>query len=72
MYCFFRGNNVGIDALAIGEAGLEIDLDHVLIDLLAEGQLQSTGNLNAGGMGIYGTKPLVNGGPAIRIGYRFW
>jgi hypothetical protein len=75
-YCFMVGNHVGVDAFALAEAGLELDLDHVLIDFLGEGQLQSTGNLsavnNGSQAGIYGSLPLLNGGPAIRVGYRFW
>ena len=73
-------NHVGIDAFALAEVGLEIDIDHVLLDFGVEAQLQSTGNLTVvnnatgatGETSIYGSKPLANVGPAIRIGYRFW
>jgi hypothetical protein len=68
-------NHVGFDALAIVEAGLEVDIDHVLVDFVAEGEIQSTGNLAAGmnnDQAIFGSLPLINAGPAVRIGYRFW
>jgi hypothetical protein len=71
--CTLANNHVGIDALALVEAGLELDIDHVLLDFVAEAQLQSTGNLqDNNNQGIFGSAPLVNVGPAIRIGYRFW
>lgn len=71
--CVLAGNHVGVDAFALAEAGLEVDLDHVLLDFVGEGQIQSTGNLSANdGTGIFGSRPLVSGGPAVRIGYRFW
>ena len=68
----------GIDAFALVEAGGELDIDRVLIDLGLEAQFQSTGNLNASGSstdtstGVYGARPIVNLGPALRVGYRFW
>ena len=67
----------GVDAFALVEAGAELDVDRVLIDLGLEAQFQSTGNLNSTGgatnaSGIYGTRPIVNLGPAFRVGYRFW
>jgi hypothetical protein len=66
-------NHVGVDALALVEAGLEVDIDHVLLDLVAQGEIQSTGNLSGGsGRAIFGSLPLLDAGPAIRIGYRFW
>ncbi|MFT3774092.1 MAG: PEGA domain-containing protein [Minicystis sp.] len=72
--------SLGVDAFALFEAGAELDLDHVLIDLGIEAQFQSTGNLTSmvkvNGMdqelGIYGAHPIVNMGPALRVGYRFW
>ncbi len=75
--CPLNGTIWGVDAFALVESGAEIDIDHVLLDFLGEAQFQSTGNLTGpakapGQTPIYGSKPLVNGGPAIRIGYRFW
>jgi hypothetical protein len=71
--CFLSGNSVGVDAFALGEAGLEVDIDRVLLDFVAEGQLQSTGNLQGlGNISIFGSLPLVNVGAALRFGYRFW
>ena len=72
--CPLTGNNVtGWDALFVGEAGLEIDINRVLINLAFEAQFQSTGNLqNQLSFGFYGGRPIVNIGPALRIGYRFW
>lgn len=70
-----QGNNrAGFDALAFIEAGLEIDLDHVLVDLVAEGEIQSTGDLTwmTNNRTIFGSLPLIDAGPAVRIGYRFW
>jgi hypothetical protein len=72
-YFFGTGDHPGIDAFALAEAGAELDLDHVLVDFVAEGQLQSTGNITGVNQRpIFGALPLINGGPAIRIGYRFW
>jgi hypothetical protein len=69
-------NHVGVDAFALAELALEVDIDHVLLDFGVEGQLQSTGNLTvvnaASETSIFGSKPLANVGPALRIGYRFW
>jgi hypothetical protein len=74
--CYLYGpspNHVGVDAFALAEVGIEIDIDHVLLDFGVEGQLQSTGNLEAyGNRGVFGSLPLINVGPALRIGYRFW
>jgi hypothetical protein len=68
----------GFDAFGLIEAMGELDVDRVLIDLGVEAQFQSTGNIS-GGMGpttfqrsFYGTRPIINVGPALRIGYRFW
>lgn len=72
---------IGADAFALVEAGVELDVDRVLIDVGIEAQFQSTGNLNtvqkdtAGKdviVGIYGARPIINIGPAVRVGYRFW
>ncbi len=68
---------MGVDALVLVEAGLELDIDHVLLDFCAEGQVQSAGNLqfqDATGsqQNLFGSLPILNVGPAIRIGYRFW
>lgn len=72
-YFFGSGEHPGINAFALAEAGVEVDLDHVLIDFCAEGQLQSTGNITGiKQRPLFGALPLINGGPAIRIGYRFW
>lgn len=60
-----------IDAFAYMEGGFEIDLDHVLIDLGLETQFEATGNIGDRGK-IYNGGPLVNIGPALRVGYRFW
>jgi hypothetical protein len=63
----------GFDAFALAEAGMELDIDRVLLDFGAEAQLQSTGNLTGvANKGLFGSLPLINGGPAIRVGYRFW
>ncbi|APR84191.1 Hypothetical protein A7982_09540 [Minicystis rosea] len=80
--CPFKGmqGSVGVDAFFLFEAGLELDIDHVLIDLGITSQFQSTGNLTSkvkvDGMeqevGIYGSRPIINVGPALRVGYRFW
>ena len=74
-FCYFfgSGDHSGIDAFALAEVGLEVDLDHVLIDFSAEGQLQSTGNMTGVGQRpLFGALPLINFGPALRVGYRFW
>jgi hypothetical protein len=60
----------GVDAFAYLELGLEIDIDHVLIDLGLESEFQATGNMLDGR--VFDGKPLVNLGPALRVGYRFW
>lgn len=76
--CPLTGSPGGIDAFALVEAGAELDLDRVLIDLGIEAQFQSTGNLQSVSQstkvetGIYGATPIVNVGPALRVGYRFW
>ncbi len=64
----------GYDAFAMVEAGLELDIDRVLIDFSGQGEFQSTGNLStdSGSFSIFGAHPLVNIGPALRFGYRFW
>ena len=72
-YFFGSGEHPGVDAFALAEAGVEIDLDHVLIDFCGEGQIQSTGNMTGVAQRpIFGAVPLINWGPALRIGYRFW
>jgi hypothetical protein len=77
--CRLYGNHVGADAIAFVEAGLELDLDHVLLDFVGEMHVASTGNLSTStgnpsnlSSSIYAGKPLLMGGPALRIGYRFW
>jgi hypothetical protein len=70
-----KGHVLGVDAFALVEAGLEFDIDHVLIDLVGEGEFQSTGNLTNADtppLAVFGGKALANVGPAIRVGYRFW
>jgi hypothetical protein len=72
----------GVDAFATAEAALEVDLDHVLLDFGFLSEFQSTGNLTTGpipsstppgsSFSLFGSKPLVNIGPALRFGYRFW
>jgi hypothetical protein len=70
----------GVDAYGLIELGAELDIDHVLIDLGAEGQFEATANLTPKGStdtntipaSIYGSRPIINVGPAVRIGYRFW
>jgi hypothetical protein len=72
-YFFGTGDHPGVDAFALLEAGVELDIEHVIIDLVAEGQLQSTGTMTGVGQRpLFGELPLVNLGPALRIGYRFW
>jgi hypothetical protein len=72
-YFFGGGDHSGVDAFALLEAGVELDVDRVLVDFVAEGQLQSTGNLTGvNRIGLFGQLPLINYGPAVRIGYRFW
>jgi hypothetical protein len=81
--CPLKDNPVGADAFGLAEAVAEFDLDHVLIDIGIEAQFESTGNLqttpkqDSMGMtpqaiGIYAAKPIINVGPALRVGYRFW
>lgn len=77
--CPLQGYVYGVDAFALAEAGVELDLNHVLLDFVGEGQFQSTGNLTgpanapaAMQTSLFGSKPLVDYGPAVRIGYRFW
>jgi hypothetical protein len=74
-------NVLGVDAYGLVELGAELDIDKVLIDLGVEAQFESTGNITPStqtstpsmlGGSIYGTRPIINVGPAIRIGYRFW
>jgi hypothetical protein len=68
-----NGDHTGFDAFALMEAGMELDIDRVLLDFGAEAQIQSTGNLvGVNNRGLFGSLPLINGGPAIRVGYRFW
>ncbi len=43
--------SVGVDAFVMFEAGVELDIDHVLIDLRVTSQFQSTGNLNTSKVG---------------------
>jgi hypothetical protein len=72
-YFFGSGDHTGFDAFALIEVGAEFDIDHVLIDFVAEGQLQATGDINGvGPRPLFGAVPLINAGPALRIGYRFW
>jgi hypothetical protein len=70
---------LGFDAYGLVELGAELDIDKVLVDLGMEAQFESTGNITppATSMSmlpssIYGTRPIINIGPALRIGYRFW
>lgn len=71
---------LGVDAFALVEAGVELDVDRVLIDLGIAAQFQSTGNLTTTVttddskeiVGLYGARPIINLGPALRVGYRFW
>jgi hypothetical protein len=76
--CPFKNDNTGggVDAFGLVEAGVELDVDRVLIDLGLEVQFQSTGNLTtevgSKVVGIYGARPIINLGPALRVGYRFW
>jgi hypothetical protein len=74
-------NPGGVDAFFQLEAGVELDIDHVLVDVVAESQFQATGNFTStpptpdaptGPVGIFGASPIINLGPALRIGYRFW
>jgi hypothetical protein len=78
-----KGSPGGVDAFALGEAGIELDLDHVLVDIVAESQFEATGNFTSTAtsasvpgvtspVGIFGASPIINVGPALRIGYRFW
>jgi hypothetical protein len=60
-----------INAFLYVEGGIEIDLDHVLINLTWESQFQATGGI-VNGAGIYDSQPLIRTGPALRVGYRFW
>jgi hypothetical protein len=68
----------GLDAFGMVETVAELDVDRVLIDLGMEAQFQSTGNISSGmtmttfAGSIFGTRPIINIGPAVRIGYRFW
>lgn len=78
---FGSQGSLGVDAFALVEAGVELDIDRVIIDFGIEAQFQSTGNLTSDVTGtdgtkqtvaIYGSRPIVNIGPALRVGYRFW
>lgn len=78
-WCPLAENPQGVNAFALVEVAAEFDIDHVLIDIGIEAQSQSTGNLtstaptgNTAPVSIYGPRPIVNLGPALRIGYRFW
>jgi hypothetical protein len=70
----------GFDAFGVVELMGELDVDGVLIDLGVEAQFQATGgvalpatNITTTYNGsIYGTRPIINVGPAARVGYRFW
>jgi hypothetical protein len=71
--CYLNGQHNGVDAVVLAEASLELDFAHVLIDFGGELQAQTTGTLQGTGFrGLYGTLPLINGGPSMRFGYRFW
>lgn len=76
--CPLQGDVHGLDAFVLAEAVVELDVDRVLIDLGVEAQFQSTGNISGGQDvtsfkgSIYGTRPIINVGPALRVGYRFW
>lgn len=76
--CLLRGNVHGFDAFGMIELLAELDIDRVLINLGVEGQFQSTGNIGANmtntmySGSIYGAAPIINIGPALRVGYRFW
>ena len=76
-----NGNPGGVDAFALMEAGVELDIDHVLVDVVGESQFEATGNFTStppakkgvtSPVGIYGASPIINVGPSLRIGYRFW
>lgn len=60
-----------INAFLYLEGGIEVDLDHVLINLTVESQFQVTGGI-VNGAGIYDSQSLIRVGPALRVGYRFW
>lgn len=69
--CRLDDDIFGVNAFFFLEAGLEIDLDHVLIDLTLEGAFESTNGLGDNGE-IFAGQPIVTAGPALRVGYRFW
>lgn len=69
--CPLRGSLSAFDAFMYLEGAIEIDLDHVLIDIGAELNLQSTSRIGEGGS-IYAGSALVHLGPALRVGYRLW
>jgi hypothetical protein len=78
--CPLQGNVRGFDAYGLIELLAELDVDSVLINLGVEAQFQATGgvakpitltDINYYGS-IYGTRPIINIGPALRVGYRFW
>ncbi len=66
----------GVDAFGLVEIMAELDVDRVLIDIGMEFEFQSTGNIATDSTNLndafYRGTPIVNLGPAIRIGYRFW
>jgi hypothetical protein len=73
-----KANVHGFDAFGVVEAVAELDIDRVLVDLGLEGQFQSTGNISSGHTNtnyagsMWGTLPIINIGPTLRVGYRFW
>lgn len=78
--CPLTGDVRGFDAYGLIELLAELDVDRVLINLGVEAQFQATGgvskpttltDINYYGS-IYGTRPIINIGPALRVGYRFW
>jgi hypothetical protein len=64
-------SSFGANAFVYTEAGIEIDIDHVLINPAFEGEFQATGGIGLDGR-IYDGKSLIRLGVALRVGYRFW
>jgi hypothetical protein len=65
------GSTSAVDAFMYMEGGLEVDLDHVLIDLGLTIDFQATGGIGNKG-DIFDGHALWHVGPALRVGYRFW
>ncbi|MEO7328258.1 MAG: tetratricopeptide repeat protein [Minicystis sp.] len=76
-FCGRGCNNAsGVDPFFLLEGGIELDFSGVLVDLVLEGQFQSSREITpvgtSSGLSIFDSEPLVHLGPGLRIGYGFW